>query len=53
MDEETIRLRSDGMAADGSRLNPGDLLEDGTRWYPGWPDEPATEPLGPDSEEEP
>lgn len=43
MDEETIRLRADGMAADGSRLNIGDVLEDGSQWYPGWPDPPALE----------
>lgn len=39
------------MAADGSRLVPGDTLEDGSTWYDGWPDvrgEPV--PLGPDPE---
>jgi hypothetical protein len=50
-DAETRRLREDGMAADGSRLNPGDMLEDGSTWYPGWPDRPRMRELGPDGEE--
>ncbi len=41
-DPEDKRLREDGMAADGSRLNPGDILEDGSEWYVGWP-EPKNE----------
>ncbi len=37
-DPEDKRLREDGMAADGSRLNPGDILEDGSEWHLDWPE---------------
>jgi len=37
-DPEDKRLREDGMAADGSRLNNGDIMENGEEWYVGWPD---------------
>lgn len=36
-DPETKRLREDGMGPTGERLNPGDILEDGSEWYVGWP----------------
>jgi hypothetical protein len=35
---EDRRLRQDGMGEHGERLMPGDILEDGSEWYVGWPD---------------
>lgn len=43
-DEEDLELRENGMAADGSRLVIGDVLEDGSTWRPGWPHDTETVP---------